>query len=155
TVGENSRIEMREGMIAWMRAPEADRLDATGPFDPDFPVIVFQRPDGALSAVVFGHSTHTIGTLHPWRRSPSLNGLAGQTFAQETGANTTFIEGASGSTHNISLGTAEAERRILDALRYVVDQASDAPVARIASLKRELDVQIRNFDESKEEQAVG
>ena len=52
----------------------------TGPFDPDFPVMAFKGTDRKLAAVIFGHSTHTIGTRNPaaarrrstgWRRKPS------------------------------------------------------------------------------------
>lgn len=161
TVGQNSRIEMRDGTIAWIRFTESEQLHATGPFDPDFPVLTFKRPDGGLSAVIFGHSTHTIGTRNPGRRSPAFYGLAAQEFERQTGAVTTFIEGASGSTHLLEIDGVsssqlpiEAERRVLNALRYYVDQAQEVPVSRIGSLKREIVVQVRNFDEEKEEQTV-
>jgi hypothetical protein len=169
TVGQDSRFELRDGTVAWAwnSHPPEDRLRATGPFDPDFPVIAFKRSDRSLAAVIFGHSTHSFGTRRPARRSPTFYGLAAQTFEQETGAVTTFIEGAAGSTHlteidglrgvdelTISKIAVEAERRILDALRYHVDQASEIPVARIDSLKREFIVKVRTFDEASEEYAV-
>src|SRR5207253_5854636 len=103
TVGQNSRIELRDGTISWTSHPEEEWLRPTGPFDPDFPVMAFKRPDRSLAAVIFGHSTHTVGTPHEERRSPAFYGLAAQTFEQETGAVTTFIEGASGSTHLLQL----------------------------------------------------
>ena len=74
TVGQNSRIQMRDGTISWLRFDEAERLHPTGPFDPDFPVLSFRGPGGSLVAVIFGHSTHSIGTPNPGRRSPSFYG---------------------------------------------------------------------------------
>lgn len=164
TVGDNSRIELSDGTIAW-RFDHDDELRPTGPFDPDFPVMVFKRPDRSLAAVLFGHSTHTVGTRNPGRRSPAFYGLAAQAFEQEVGAVTTFLEGASGSTHLRHLDgltfsrasrevSVEAERRILNALRYTVDQAKPMLVSRIASARREVTVTVRNFDEQKEERAV-
>lgn len=159
TVGQNSRMELSDGTISW--GIHEDELRPTGPFDPDFPVMAFKRPDRSLAAVLFGHSTHNVGTRNPERRSPAFYGLAAQTFEQETGAVTTFLEGASGSTHLRRLDglkfpqvSIEAERRILNALRYTVDQARPMWVSRIASARREVTVTVRNFDEQKEEQAV-
>jgi hypothetical protein len=167
TVGQNSRFELRDGTISWFSHPEEERLRPTGPFDPDFPVMAFKRPDRSLAAVIFGHSTHTAGTPHPERRSPAFYGLAAQTFERESGAVTTFVEGASGSTHLLEMDgleavdsstaaqvAVEAEHHILNALRYYVDQAPAMPVARIGSLKREIAVRVRNFNEAKEEQSV-
>jgi hypothetical protein len=161
TIGQNSRIQMRDGTMSWLRFDESEQLRPTGPFDPDFPVMAFRRPDGALTAVIFGHSTHPIGTRNPYRRSPAFYGLAAQDFERESGAISTFIEGASGSTHLVRLDNVapentsiEAERRILDALRYYVDQAPELPITRIGSVKREVLVRVRKFDEEKEEQSV-
>jgi len=167
TVGQNSRIELRDGTVAWMTHPEAEQLRPTGPFDTDFPVMAFKRPDRSMAAVIFGHSTHNVGTPHPDRRSPAFYGLAAQSFEKETNAITTFINGASGSSHLIQLDgwrptdassyaelSIDAERRILDAIRYHVDQAPEIFVARVGSIKREVAVSVRNFDEAKEEQAV-
>jgi len=99
TIGQNSRIQMRDGTISWARFDRSEQLHPTGPFDPDFPVLSFRRPDGSLAVVLFGHSTHPIGTRNPGRRSPAFYGLAAQDFERESGAISTFIEGASGSTH--------------------------------------------------------
>ena len=160
TVGQNSRMELSDGTISW--GIHEDELRPTGPFDPDFPVMVFKRPDRSLAAVIFGHSTHTIGTRNPGRRSPGFYGLAAQEFEKETSAISTFLEGASGSTHvRRSLeglmpqqAGVEAERRVLNALRYTVDQAQPMAVGRIDSIKREVIVNVRRFDEAKEEAAV-
>ena len=35
------------------------------PFDPDFPVMAFRYDDRSLAAVLFGHSTHNIGSRLP------------------------------------------------------------------------------------------
>jgi hypothetical protein len=160
TVGQNSRMELRDGTISWGIHPE-EEMRPTGPFDPDFPVLAFKGTDRKLAAVIFGHSTHTIGTRTSGHRSPAFYGLAAQTFEQETGAVTTFLEGASGSTHLWRLdglgfpqAWVEAERRILNAVRYHVDQASATPVNRIASLKREVTVMVRRFDEAAAHKAV-
>lgn len=163
TVGENSRMEHRDGTIGLGLDDKV--LGPTGPFDPDFPVIAFKRPDRSLAAVLFGHSTHTIGTRNPGRRSPAFYGLAAQTFEQEAGAVTTFLEGAAGSTHLLRLDglelrrastqvSIEAERRILNALRYTVDQAAPMLISRIGSARREVTVTVRDFDEQNEERAV-
>jgi neutral ceramidase len=161
TVGQNSRIEMRDGTISWLRFTESEQLRPTGPFDPDFPLMAFRAPDGTLTAAIFGHSTHSIGSRNRGRRSPAFYGLAAQEFERQSGAVTTFIEGAAGSTHLVRIRTAgqstagaEAETRVLDALRYYTAQAPELDVFRIASLKREVAVQVRDFDEVHEEQAV-
>jgi neutral ceramidase len=160
TVGQNSRRELSDGTISW--GIHDDEIRPTGPFDPDFPVLAFKRPDRSLAAVIFGHSTHTIGTRNPGRRSPGFYGLAAQTFEKDTGAVSTFLEGASGSTHlrrSIdglagSAAAIEAERRILNALRYSVDQAQPMTITRVGGIRREVAVKVRKFDEAKEEAAV-
>jgi hypothetical protein len=48
----------------------------------------------------------------------------------------------------------EAQRRILNAIRYHVDQAPDMLVKRVGGLRREITVKVRDFDEQKEETAV-
>jgi len=167
TVGDNSRIEMRDGTIGYPPFPIEEQLRPTGPVDPDFPVMVFKRPDRSLAAVIFGHSTHNVGTPHFDRRSPDIYGLAAQAFEQDTGVVTTFIEGAAGSTipfemdgvwpRDVATGVqlgVEAERHILDAIRYHVDQAPEMAVVRIGSIKREISVSVRDFDEKREEQAA-
>ena len=83
----------------------------TGPFDPELPVLAFRRADGGLQAVLFNHSTHTIGTLKPGVRSPSFYGLAAQALEKEKGGIVVFFEGASGSTHNLDVAPAEATYR--------------------------------------------
>ena len=129
-------------------------LRPTGPFDPDFPVMAFKRPDQSLTAVIFGHAAHNVIGQLP-SRSPMFYGLAGQAFEEESRAVTTFIEGAAGSTHPGPKATYDdGKRRILNAIRYHVDQAPEMSVVRIGSPKKEVTVKVRNFNEETEEKAV-
>jgi hypothetical protein len=74
---------------------------------------------------------------------------------------TSFLEGAAGSTHVWRLEgispahlADDAERRILNALRYSVDQARPLSVRDIGGIRREVTVTVRDFDERAEEEAV-
>jgi neutral ceramidase len=109
---------------------------------------------GALQAVIFNHSTHTIGTIKPGVRSPSFYGLAGQRLEAELGGVFSFVEGASGSTHNLNLSCADATDRIADAVRETLAKAEPRPVARLASRKRPFKFKVHTFDEEAEEAAV-
>jgi neutral ceramidase len=62
SVGRNSRLLLKDGTIFWTGTRD-DTVRPTGPFDPELPVLAFTRPDGTYEAVLFNHSTHTIGTL--------------------------------------------------------------------------------------------
>ena len=62
-----------------------DPLRHTGPFDPQLPVLAFRGPDDKLRAVIYNHSTHTIGTRKPGVRSPSFYGLAAQELESQLG----------------------------------------------------------------------
>src|SRR5207244_7735902 len=64
SVGKNSRLLLGDGTIFWVGSRE-DAVRPTGPFDPELPVLAFRRPEGGLEAVLFNHSTHTIGTHAP------------------------------------------------------------------------------------------
>jgi hypothetical protein len=63
----------------------------TGPFDPELPVLAFVRPDGKPEAVLFNHSTHTIGTIRGAVRSLSFYGLAAQELEAERGGTFLFF----------------------------------------------------------------
>src|SRR6266699_7125271 len=115
TVGQNSRMLLSDGMVYWI-GPRDNFARPTGPFDPELPVLAFRDPADKLRALIFNHSTHTIGTLHPGRRSPSFYGLAAQELETELGGTLCFLEGASGSTHNLSLSPDETTRRIRQAV---------------------------------------
>ena len=153
TVGQNSRQLLPDGSIYWIG--RRDFVRPTGPFDPELPVLAFrERASGALQAVLFNHSTHTIGTIKPGVRSPSFYGLAGQRLEAELGGVFSFVEGASGSTHNLDLSCAKATERIVSAVKDALSKTERRPVARLASLKRPFIYSVRTFDEDAEHATV-
>jgi neutral ceramidase len=154
TVGRNSRLLLGDGTIYWVGS-HADAVRPTGPFDPEMPVLVFRRPDGANEAILFNHSTHTIGTHKPGVRSPSFYGLAAQALEKETGGTVLFFEGASGSTHNLDVTATEATYRIKQAVASALEKALVRPIDRIAAARKEVSLHVRKFDEEKaDRQAV-
>lgn len=153
SVGKNSRLLLGDGTIYWV-GPYTDAVRPTGPFDPELPVLAFQRPDGHYQAILFNHSTHTIGTLKPGVRSPSFYGLAAQTLEHEKGGTVLFFEGASGSTHNLDVAPAEARYRIQHAVELALDQAQPHGVSRVRARRREMAVKIRSFHEEDDDKAV-
>lgn len=156
TIGQNSRQLLPDGSIYWIGRREFVR--STGPFDPELPVLAFSEPSdeglGVLQAVLFNHSTHTIGTIKPGVRSPSFYGLAGQRLEKDLGGVFSFVEGASGSTHNLTLSCAEATDRIASAVKEALTKAERRPVKRLASRKESFKYRVRTFDEAAEEAAV-
>lgn len=153
SVGRNSRLLLSNGMIYWVGATD-DFVRPTGPFDPDLPVWAFKRPDGALEAVLFNHSTHTIGTHTPGVRSPSFYGMAAQELEAKDGGTFIFFEGASGSTHNLDLNAKEATFRISQAVSSALEKATPHPVDKVAGIRSEMTIKVRHFDEEKAEKAV-
>lgn len=153
SVGRNSRLLLSDGKIYWT-GPFTDAVRPTGPFDPDLPVLEFLKPDGSIKAVLFNHSTHTIGTYTPGLRSPSFYGLAAQELEKEKGGLFLFFSGASGSTHNLDLKATEAAVRIKAAIADSLDSAQPRSVDRVRGLRSELTVKVRNFDEAKDDEAV-
>jgi hypothetical protein len=151
SVGRNSRILLTNGLIFWT-GPREDFVRPTGPFDPELPVWAFRRADGTLEAVLFNHSTHTIGTNKPGVRSPSFYGMAAQGL--ERGGTFIFFEGASGSTHNLDLRGPEMTLRITQAVADALAAAQPRPVARVEGLRREVTIRVRRFDEAKEDKAI-
>ena len=114
--------------------------------------LAFRRPDGALEAVLFNHSTHTIGTHKPGVRSPSFYGLAAQELEKEKGGTFLFFEGASGSTHNLDVTAAEATFRIRQAVdRRRSEQARTGRSIGSGRPARRSTVRVRQFDEAKDE----
>ncbi|HYE99026.1 MAG TPA: hypothetical protein VEJ18_08950, partial [Planctomycetota bacterium] len=95
-----------------------------------------------------------IGTRGRGVRSPSFYGLAAQELEEELGATVSFLQGASGSTHNLGLPCAEMVLRIKAAVRGTLGSATPRPVGRIAALKREIPFRVRTFDEAREDAAV-
>src|SRR5262249_36617589 len=153
SVGKNSRLLLGDGTIYWVGSRD-DAVRPTGPFDPELPVLGFRRGDGKYECILFNHSTHTIGTHKPGVRSPSFYGLAAQSIETERGGTVIFFEGASGSTHNLDVTTPEATHRIEDAVVQALDAARLRPVHRVRSLKKEVAVKVRQFDEAADERAV-
>lgn len=155
TVGMNSRLMLSDGAIYWI-GDRSDAVRPTGPFDPELPVLVFRGADQTLRALMFNHSTHTIGVRDGRKRSPSFYGLAAQELETELGGIVSFIEGASGSTHNIGGATPvpEAINRMKAAVKLALANAKPRSVDRLASLKRPFAFRVRRFDEAREDAAV-
>jgi hypothetical protein len=153
SVGKNSRLLLGDGTIYWV-GPHDDAVRPTGPFDPELPVLAFRRRDGGLEAVLFNHSTHTIGTLRPGVRSPSFYGLAAQALEQEKGGTFLFFQGASGSTHNLDVAPAEAMHRIRQAIADALEAATVRPVESVRSLKKEVAITVRRFQEAEDDRAA-
>jgi hypothetical protein len=153
SVGKNSRLLLGDGTIYWV-GPYHDAVRPTGPFDPELPVLAFRRRDGGLEAVLFNHSTHTIGTRKPGVRSPSFYGLAAQELEKERGGTFLFFEGASGSTHNLDVPAAEATVRIRHAVASALDAAGQRSVDRVDAIRKEITVKVRRFREEDDDRAV-
>lgn len=154
TVGDNSRQLLADGMIWWI-GPRDNVVGPTGPFDPQLPVLGFRRPDGSWQAIIYNHSTHTIGARSGNVRSPSFYGLAAQELEVELGTTVCFLEGASGSTHNIhGVSTAEAVIRMKRAVQDALQQATVRPIGKLASIKRPFTFKVRTFDEHAEDAKV-
>ena len=158
TVGANSRLLLGDGAVSWLNpmGEAGARVEPTGPFDPQLPVLDFRDAAGATRALFFNHSTHTIGTRSGRDvRSPSFYGLAAQDLERELGGVVSFLEGASGSTHNIRgvpvpVAIERMKRAVLDARAA----AQPRPVARIAAIKRPFTFRVRQFDEAAEDAKV-
>lgn len=152
-VGRNSRLYLGDGTIFWI-GPHDDAVRPTGPFDPQLPVLAFRSSEGKLQTVLFNHSTHTIGTHRPGVRSPSFYGLAAQELEGEHGGTFVFLEGASGSTHNLDLRAQEATVRIKKAINRALQQATPIAEVPVRALRSELPYFVRTFDEAREDAAV-
>jgi len=152
SVGQNSRLLLKDNTIFWI-GPHDDAVRPTGPFDPELPVLAFLGTDGKPRATVFNHSTHSIGVRKP-ARSPSFYGLAAQELEAEKGGTFLFLEGASGSTHNLTLPAAEMTLRVKQAVRDAMEKVTPHAVKRIAAVKVPFQYKVRSFDEAKEDEAV-
>jgi neutral ceramidase len=153
SVGQNSRLLLKDDTIYWI-GPKDDAVRPTGPFDPELPVLAFRGDDKKLRGLIFNHSTHTIGARQTGKRSPSFYGLAAQELETELGGPVCFLEGASGSTHNLSLLAPEMIKRIKTGVTDALAKTEEHPVERIAALKRKFTYKVRTFDEAKEDAAV-
>lgn len=152
SVGQNSRLLLKDGSIFWI-GPKDDAVRPTGPFDPELPVLAFRGAGGKPLAVLFNHSTHTIG-VRKSGRSPSFYGLAAQELEAELGGTFLFLEGASGSTHNLGNTAAENAIRIKQAVKDALEKTRPLAASRIAAVKRPFKYKVRTFDEEKEDAAV-
>jgi len=153
TVGQNSRLLLKDGTIYWV-GPREDALRPTGPFDPDLPVISFRKANGNLEALVFNHSTHNIGTTSGSMRSPGFYGLASQDLEKKLGGTVIFLPGSFGSTHNLLLSADEMIIRIKDAIEGAFLESTLTDPSSITTVKREFEYRVRKFDEESEEKAV-
>ncbi|MEX0676542.1 MAG: hypothetical protein WD063_05670 [Pirellulales bacterium] len=154
TVGANSRVLLADNTI-WWTGPMDDAVRHTGPFDPRLPVVAFRGAGDKLRAVIYNHSTHTIGTRKPNVRSPSFYGLAAQELESELGCAVSFLEGASGSTHNITHVPVDvAVRRMKNAVTLALSEAELRSVTKLASVKQPFQFKVRTFDESAEDEKV-
>ncbi|MDG3006829.1 hypothetical protein [Paludisphaera mucosa] len=153
SIGRNSRLLLSNGMIFWTGAMD-DVVRPTGPFDPELPVWAFRRPDGKLEALMFNHSTHTIGAKTPGKRSPAFYGLAAQELEKELGGTVLFFEGASGSTHNLDLKADEMIVRIKNSVLAALAKAEPTPVGSVKGIRKEIVVKVRDFDDSKDDATV-
>ena len=152
SVGQNSRLLLKDGSIFWI-GPKDDAVRPTGPFDPELPVLAFRGPDGKPRATLFNHSTHTIGARKPGR-SPAFYGLAAQELEADHGGVFLFLEGASGSTHNLGLPADEMVHRVKAAVTDALGKATPRSVGRVAAVKKEFRIKVRTFDEAREDAAV-
>ena len=142
-------------LVATTARREANAVRPTGPFDPQLPVFAFRAPGDRLVALLFNHSTHTIGTRKGAVRSPGFYGLAAQELEQDLGGVCCFLEGASGSTHNLGgVTTGQAVDRLKAAVRDALAEAKPRKVARVVSVKRPFTFNVRKFDEVTEDQKV-
>ncbi len=153
TVGQNSRVLLDDGQIYWI-GPRTNFVRPTAPFDPELPVFAFRDAQDKLRSLIFNHSTHTIGARQGGKRSPSIYGLAAQELEPELGGMVTFLEGASGSTHNLELKADECVLRLKQAVRDTVAKAQLREPTPLATLKRPFKYRVRRFNEQTEEAAV-
>jgi len=152
SVGQNSRLLLKDKSIFWV-GPRDDVVRPTGPFDPELPVLAFLDANKKPLAVLFNHSPHTIG-VRTAGRSPSFYGLAAQELEDEIGGTFLFLEGASGSTHNLTSSAAENTIRIKEAVKAALAQSTPHAVSRIAAVRTPFRYRVRKFDEENEDAAV-
>jgi hypothetical protein len=159
TVGRNSRILLKDGMVGWYGYHRDDMLRPTGPYDPDIPVFAVRRPGGEMVSEVFAVSVHNIGSLRPGARSPGFLGLAAQEIERRHGGVGIFVPGAFGSSHNRTHESSgvpgpESVYRVVTAVEEGLAALRVLAVPAIRSLRRTFSYQIRPIDEAKEDAAV-
>jgi hypothetical protein len=159
TIGRNSRILLKDGMIGWYGYHKDDMLRPTGPYDPDIPVLALRRPGGEMVSQVFAVSVHNIGSLTPGTRSPGFLALAAQEIERRHGGVGIFLPGAFGSSHNRTHETSgvpgpESVYRVVTAVEEGLRALRPLEVEAIRSLRRPFSYPIRPVDEAKEAAAV-
>ena len=152
-IGQNSRLLLSDGTIFWTGSHE-DAVRPTGPFDPELPVLAFRGSDDKLRALIFNHSTHTIGTRSGAVRSPSFYGLAAQELELELGGQVLFLEGASGSTHNLKMRAPEMIEMLKVTIKDSLASAKPREVKSLRAIKRPFKYKVRTFNEEVEAQKV-
>ncbi len=154
TIGGNSRLLLADGTIWWVGS-RADAVRPTGPFDPQLPVLAFRDANGQLQALIYNHSTHTIGTCSGDVRSPSFYGLTAQELEGELGGRVCFLPGAFGSTHNVTeVPPPEAVKRLKHVITESMTLAKPMPVDKLASIQRSFTFKVRTFNEAVEDEKV-
>jgi hypothetical protein len=157
-VGSNSRQLREDGSVTWNGQQEpSERSRPTAPFDPQLPVFDFRDSTGKSRALLFNHSTHTIGTRAGRDvRSPSFYGLAAQEMEPEIGGVVGFLEGASGSTHNVApkVPVHECIRLLKEDIREARSKASPLRVNNLTGIRRPFKFRVRTFNESEEDLKV-
>ncbi|MDZ4818970.1 MAG: hypothetical protein SGJ20_08365 [Planctomycetota bacterium] len=148
--GQNSRLLLNDGRVYWT-GPQDGFVRPTGPFDPQLPVLAFENDQKKLQAVIFNHSTHTIGSRKPGVRSPSVYGFTTQELEDELGGTFLFLEGASGSTHNLYLKADEGITRMKAAVKSALEKAEPHPVNALLSIKKPFTFKVRTFDDAVED----
>jgi putative membrane-bound dehydrogenase-like protein len=158
TIGSNSRQLLEDGNITWGGQQEpSNKARPTAPFDPQLPVLDFRDAAGKTRALVFNHSTHTIGTRSGRDvRSPSFYGLAAQELEKALGGVVCFLEGASGSTHNVAptVSVPECIERLKTAIRDARATAVPRPVSHLAGVRRPFKFRVRRFNEAEEDAKI-
>jgi putative membrane-bound dehydrogenase-like protein len=158
TVGANSRILLPDGCVTWINPARESSGggEPTGPFDPDLPVLDFRDARGGTRALVYGHSTHTIGTRCGRDvRSASFYGLAAQELETELGGVVAFLQGASGSTHNVTgVPVTQAIERMKAAVHTARTRAERVPAPRILAARRAFRFRVRAFDDAVEDAKI-
>jgi neutral ceramidase len=159
TVGRNSRLLLKDGMIGWDGYEERDVVRPTGPYDPDLYVLALRRADGKYGGLAFNHSVHNNCHIRNDCMSPCFYGLAALEVERRHGAATLFLPGAFGSTHNATYNNsgvpaAECVHRVVDAIEEALGRLQPALPGPVQVLNRPFTYHVRRFDEVKEALAV-
>lgn len=159
TVGRNSRILLKDGMVGWYGYHKDDMVRPTGPYDPDIPVLAVRRPDGRMVSLLFAVAVHNIGSLTPGVHSAGFLGLAAQALESRHGGVGIFLPGAFGSSHNRThecsgVPAAEAVHRVVAAVEEGLENTRRLAAPTLRALRREFVYRTRIPDEAREEAAV-